>query len=135
VGVATIWTVFAMAYGLYYMAVGIMVLLGAAGAIKRKPIVHPTRQANDLMLALYKSGYFFPMIALAYVAGGTAMQFTRTVPLGLAILGGPVLGIAMFHLLLTKRYAWGLAFGLSYCALALRHFDAFVPLWSYHPHF
>lgn len=131
----TFWTAFAMVYGLYYVAVGMIVLLAAAGWIKRKPIVHPTQSANDLMLALYKSRFFFPTIAAAYVAGGLSMQLTRTVPLGLAILAGPVLGIALFHLFLSKRYVWGLAFGLSYVLLAMRHIGAFVPLWSYQPNF
>jgi hypothetical protein len=129
------WTTFEMAYGLYYLAVGLLVLAGTFGLIRRKPIVHPTQAANDLMLALYKSRYFFPMIAVAYVAGGAAMQFTRTIPLGLAILAGPVSGIALFHLFLSKRYAWGLAFGTAYAVIALRHIGAFAPLWSYQPAF
>ncbi len=130
-----VWSTFAMAYGLYYLAVGLLVLAGTFGLIKRKPIIHPTQEANDFMLALYKTRYFFPMVAVAYVAGGAAMQFTRTIPLGLAILAGPVGGIALFHLFLSKRYVWGLAFGISFIAIALRHIEAFVPLWSYRPGF
>ncbi|MEY4270674.1 MAG: hypothetical protein RLZZ58_1890 [Pseudomonadota bacterium] len=125
------WEVFGRFYGLYYLVVGTVVLLGRAGVIKSKPIIHPTQTANDFMLALYKTGYFFPMIAVAYIAGGVAMQVPQTLPLGLAILAGPVAGITAFHFFLSKRYAWGMAFGLSFAAIALRHMDAFVPLWSH----
>jgi hypothetical protein len=100
-----------------------------------KPWLTPPEpeRAKALTSALSSSGLVDPLIAATCLLGGLLLLLRRTAPLGIAVLAPLVVGIFLFHLVLTGDWIWGsLQMGLL-AILAWLHRSAFRPLWSYGP--
>jgi uncharacterized membrane protein YphA (DoxX/SURF4 family) len=78
--------------------------------------------------ALFKTGYFFPMLKGIEVASGLLLLSGRFVPLALAVLAPIVVNIAAFHLVLAPNPVMVvLLLGLE-LYLAWSYRDAFAPM-------
>jgi hypothetical protein len=119
-------------FGLFYAAVGVAILIFAIlGSASQPP--QPTPEAQAFMDALSSTGSFLnPLVAGTYIAGGLALVWQRTAPLGVALLAPPVAIIFWFHMNLSHQYYWGTLNAVWLLALAWAYRRAFVPLWSYH---
>jgi hypothetical protein len=62
------------------------------------------KAATPLEKAMAESLFMNPLLCLACLAGGGAMLFRRTTPLGIVILAPLVIIIFFFHLVTTKSY-------------------------------
>jgi hypothetical protein len=125
------WRLLRWLYAAYFMYVGFIVL----GKLLRGGVIHihePNAAAQAFSDALGASGFMHPTLAVCYLGGGAALLFHRTAPLGLAILGPPVVIILLFHIFLTGMILWGMGWAAAWLLMAWRYRNAFVPLISYH---
>ena len=87
--------------------------------------------AMDFFSALFKSGYFFPLLASTEVISGALLLSGMMVPFALALIAPVIVNIFMFHLFLAPG---GLPIAVVLVALeiilAWMHRDAFAPLFS-----
>ena len=117
-------------YGLFYAYIGgswfVHQLIGKAWVTPPEP-----ERAKALTSALTASGLVDPLISGACLVGGLLLLFRRTAPLGIAVLAPLVVGIFLFHLLLTGGWVWGSIHFLILVVLAWLHRSAFKALWSY----
>ena len=117
-------------YGLFYLYVGaswfVHRLIGKPWAV---PEENPDAQA--LVDAFAASGLVDPLIAATCMAGGLLLLPRRTAPLGIAVLMPLVVGIFLFHLVLTGNWPWGGVHLALLLVLAWCHRRAFAPLWHW----
>jgi hypothetical protein len=109
-------------YAAFFIAMGLMVagpLVLGIGA----PPPQPNPQAQAFVDALTRSRFIDPILAACYLAGGGASLWTRTAPIGLALLSPAVAIIVLYHLTLSGLWPVGLALGAVHTAL-LWHFRA-----------
>jgi len=87
--------------------------------------------AGDFLGALYKTGYFLPMIGVTQIIGGALLLAGMVVPFALALLAPVVVNIFLFHAFLAPA---GLPVALVVVALELilawMYRDAFAPLFG-----
>ena len=87
--------------------------------------------AMDFFGALFKTGYFLPMLASTEVIAGTLLLTGFVTPFALVLLAPIIVNIFMFHLFLAPS---GLPIGAVLAALeialAIMHRGAFAPLFS-----
>lgn len=123
-----VWPAFRSLYALYFLYVGIgivrMLVTDAPG------IVQPNPQSAAFMAALRGSGFMYPALAAAYLAGGLALIVPRTAPLGVILLAPVVTIILLFHLTLTGRIYWGGGWAIGLAALGWHYRSAYAGLWS-----
>lgn len=117
-------------FGVFYGATGVWVvvttLLRGEGPAQRTP------EAAALMDAIMKSGFMSYLIAASYIAGGFALLWRRTAPLGAALLAPPVAVIFLFHLTLSGQWIWGTLNALWLAALLWNYRSAYASMWR-HP--
>jgi len=116
-------------YGLFFFTTGLFV---AAFVLFR--LGSPPRQLNAeaqaFTDALTRARIIDPLIAISYLAGGGALLFRRTVPLGLILLGPSVVVIVAFHLVLDSLWGVALIIAGIYGLLAWESQKRFRPLWT-----
>lgn len=116
-------------YGLFFFTTGLFV---AAYVLFR--LGGPPRQLNAeaqaFTDALTRGRIIDPLIAISYLAGGGALLFRRTAPLGLILLGPPVVVIVAFHLVLDSLWFVALIVAAIYGLLAWEFRKRFRPLWT-----
>lgn len=125
------WRLLRWLFAAYFIYVGYLVF----GGLLRGVALHihqPNAAAQAFSDALDASGFMNPTLAMCYLAGGLALLFQRTAPLGLAILGPPVAIILLFHTFLTGMFAWGATWAFVWLLMVGRYRKSFIPLWSYH---
>ncbi len=87
--------------------------------------------AMDFFGALFRSGYFFPLLAGTEVISGALLLTGMMVPFALVLIAPVIVNIFMFHLFLAPG---GLPIAVVLVALevilAWMHRDAFAPLFS-----
>ena len=116
-------------YGLFFASTGFFIaafVLFGVGSEPRQ--INPEAQA--ITDALTNSRIIDPLIAVSYVAGGLALLFRRTAPLGLVILAPPVVVIVAFHFFLDSLWPVRLTVGAIYILLAFNFRARFAGLWK-----
>lgn len=88
----------------------------------------PTAQARAFAAALAATGFMSPALVICYVLAALALLRHRTAPLGLALLGPPVIVIFLFHTLLSGRILWGAGWAGIWLLLVWRYRAAFIAL-------
>ncbi len=87
--------------------------------------------AADFLGALFRTGYFLPLLGATQVVGGVLLLTGMMVPFALVLLAPVIVHILMFHLFLAPA---GLPVAVVVVALevilAWMHRDAFAPLFS-----
>jgi putative oxidoreductase len=87
--------------------------------------------AGDFLGALFRTGYFLPLIGATQVVAGVLLLIGLMVPFALALIAPVVVNIFLFHLFLAPA---GLPVALVVVVLELilawMHREAFAPLFS-----
>jgi len=112
-------------FALWYFGVGVI------GFVTNDAVKDAAQASTPLEKAMAESLFMNPLLCLACLAGGGAMLFRRTAPLGIVILAPLVIIIFCFHMVITKSYLWG---SLNLILLAVNAWQfrrGFYPLWSY----
>jgi hypothetical protein len=119
-------------YGLaaYFGLVGVAVLLYEAGLLP-EPSLEREPRASGFLRAMTDTGFLNHLLATSFIAAAAALVRHRTAPLGIAILAPSVVGIFLFHLMLSGRFLWGALWAIWLAALAWHYRRAFVALWTY----
>jgi uncharacterized membrane protein YphA (DoxX/SURF4 family) len=100
-------------------------VFGMNGFLHFIPMPPPQGPAGNFTMAMFVSGYFYPVAALQ-VAGGALMLIGRYVALGLVLLGPVIVNILLFHAFLAPS-GLPLALIVSFLSLFL--------LWAYRDRF
>ena len=95
-------TVIRIVYGALFL------VFGLNGFLHFMPVPQTTPEAGALLMAMGKSGYFFPMVKTLEIAAGLMLLSNRLVILGLTLLAAIVFNIFALHLFLAPA-SMGLA--------------------------
>ena len=96
--------------------------------IPNPPLPEP---ATDFFGAMFKTGYFIPMLATTEVVSGALLLTGIATPFALILLAPVVFNIFMFNLFLAPgNLAVPLVVAALELILAFLHRDAFAPLFS-----
>jgi hypothetical protein len=95
------------------------------------PLAPPTAAGRAFLGALMAASFFTPLLAAIFLAGGSALLFQRTAPLGIALLAPPMVVIFFFHIFLTGMVLWAGIWVGSLAVLAWGHRDAFKALVTF----
>ena len=112
-------------FALWYFGVGII------GFATNDAVKDAAQASTSLEKVMAETGFMNPLLCLACLAGGGAMLFRRTTPLGIVILAPLVIIIFCFHMVITKSYLWGSLNFFLLAALAWQYRRGFEPLWRY----
>jgi hypothetical protein len=108
--------------GLIFFVFG---LNGFLSFIPAPPLPEP---AAAFGLALFKSGYFLPMLKTIEIAAGVALLSNRFVPLALAVLAPIVVNIFAFHFFLGGGIVLPIGLIALELYLAWSYRDVFRPM-------
>jgi hypothetical protein len=122
-------TVLRILYALFFLRTGLFVAAFVLFGLGSEP-PRLNAGAQAFADALTRSKIIDPLIALSYLAGGAALLFRRTAPLGLILLGPPVVVIVAFHLVLDSLWGVALVVAAIYALLASDSRARFRPLWT-----
>ena len=114
-----------MIFACWYFGVGVI------GFITNSPARDAAEATTSLEKAMAQSLFMNPLLCLCCLAGGGALFFRRTIPLGIVILAPLVTIIFFFHVVITKSFAWGTLNLLWLAALTWRYRHGFDQLWNY----
>lgn len=114
-------TFFRILYGGWFAFWGIAPLLGVAPPPTTEPDALALLEAN-------RETFSMALAQASFVAGGLALLWTRTAPLGVAILAPTVTWILLFHWTLTDSYLWGAFWFGGLALLAFWYRKAYRPL-------
>ncbi|RYY27856.1 MAG: hypothetical protein EOP62_05160 [Sphingomonadales bacterium] len=120
------WSVARVLFGLFFIYAPIMILIEFGGQHPPETIPAAARFTD----ALNASGFMNPALIAALLAGGLAMLFDRSAPIGLLILASPIFVIGAFHWFLTHNYVWGSIWPIWFAALAWHYRHVFARLWE-----
>jgi hypothetical protein len=112
-------------FAAYYFGVGVV------GSITNDAVKDAANASTSLEKAMAESLFMNPLLCLACLAGGGAMLFRRTAPVGIVILAPLVIIIFCFHMVITKSYLWGWLNLLLLAANAWHFRRRFDHLWNY----
>ncbi len=118
---------FRLVFALYYFGVG---AYGLAVGNRERDLAEAT---TSLERAMAELGFMDTLLCVVCIAGGAALFFSRTTPLGIVILAPLVTIIFLFHTFLTHSFAWGALNILWLAALAILYRRGVAPLWNYKP--
>jgi hypothetical protein len=129
-----VWRLIRWIYGGYYICLGVASALQMMGVL---PEPHweqyMSTRAATFELAMENTHYLVQFIVLIWIASGVALLFTRTAPLGVALLAPVAVNILLADTLLDVEYLWGAAHTFPLFALAWHYRSAFTGLWNYAP--
>lgn len=120
------WMVARILFGLFFIYAPAMVIVQFGGQNPPETVA----AASDFAQALDRTGFMNPLIIVTMLAGGVAMLFDRTAPVGLIVLAPSIVVIACFHWFLTGQYMWGAVWPLWTALLAWRYRRVFARLWA-----
>jgi hypothetical protein len=105
------------------------VLFGLDGFLHFLPHPPAPTAAMNFAMALFATGYMFPLIKGVEVVGGLMLLSNRYVPLALALLAPNIVNILLFHVFLAPG---GTPLALLFLAaelfLAWSYRDAYAPM-------
>ncbi|MFK5855212.1 MAG: DoxX family membrane protein [Bacteroidota bacterium] len=78
----------------------ILVVFGLNGFLQFMPMPEMTAEAGELMGAMAKAGYFFPIIAIVEIIVGLLLLINKYTALALIVLFPIMLNAFLFHLFL-----------------------------------
>jgi hypothetical protein len=114
-----------LVFALWYFCVGII------GFVTNNASKDTAHAATAFEKALAETGFMNLLLCAACFAGGGALLFRRTAPLGLVILAPLVIIIFFFHIVITKSYIWGTLNLVWLITLGWHFRSAFRSLWNY----
>lgn len=120
------WTIARILFGAFFIYAPILILIEFGG--QNPPETVPA--AQHFAQALNESGFINPALIVDLLIGGVLMLFNRTAPVGLILLGPPILVITGFHWLLTHKYVWGSIWPVWWALLAWHYRHVFSRLWE-----
>lgn len=123
------WAVARVLFGLFFLYAPIMVIVVFGGDQPPETVA----AASHFTTALNDSGFMTPMLIAVLLAGGAAMLFDRSAPIGLILLAPPIAVITAFHWFLTGNRVWGSVWPLWFALLARRYRRVFARLWARSP--
>lgn len=94
---------------------------------------HPPEEveaAGDFTGALNRSGFMNPLLILSLLAGGVAILFDRSAPIGLLLVAPAITVIGLFHFVLTSSYIWGSIWPIWWGVVAWHYRFVFARLWA-----
>ncbi len=127
-----IWKVLRLLFGGYYFAVGIVFALTLLGMLQ-PPKLAISASSAAFQQALTSTGFVVPILIATYIAGGAALFFIRTAPLGLAILAPAVVMISLTDSILDTAYVVAVANLVVFLLLAWHVRAAYRPMWTFDP--
>jgi uncharacterized membrane protein YphA (DoxX/SURF4 family) len=87
--------------------------------------------AMDFFGALFRTGYFIPLLATTETVSGVLLLTGRLVPLALILLAPVIVNIFMFHLFLSPSgLQIAVILAILEVALAWMHREAYAPLFA-----
>lgn len=120
------WTIARVLFGLFFLYAPVMILIVFHGE-------HPPEgvpAAARFTQALNETGFMNPLLIAVLLAGGAAMLFDRSAPIGLLVLAAPIGVITAFHWCLTQDYVWGTVWPVWFGVLAWHYRRIFARLWQ-----
>ena len=127
-----IWKILRRLFGGYYLLVGVLFGLTLVGVLPPHRLAISPRSAA-FQQALVATGFVMPILIGTYIAGGAALFFVRTAPLGLALLAPAVVMITLTDSVLDTAYAVAAVNLVVFLALAWRLRAAYRPMWTFGP--
>ena len=119
-------------FGGYYLVIGVIFGLTQLGLMASpKLAVSPASAA--FQQALTATGFVMPVLIGTYILGGAALLWSRTAPLGLAMLAPAVVMISLTDTLLDTAYAVAAVNLAAFLALAWHFRTAYEPMWTFAP--
>ncbi len=91
----------------------ILVLFGLNGFLQFMPMPEMTAEAGELMGAMAKAGYFFPIIAIVEIIVGILLLINKYTALALIVLFPIMLNAFLFHLFLDIAGIGGAALAVT----------------------
>jgi hypothetical protein len=116
-------------YGLFFFTTGLFIAAFVLFRIGGPP-PQLNAEAQAFTDALTRARIIDPLISISYLAGGAALLFRRTAPLGLVLLAPSVVVIVAFHLVLDSLWFVALILAAIYGLLAWESRKRFRPLWT-----
>ena len=114
-------SIFRLVYAAWFVFWGTAPLLGVSPPPDGGGAAHELLEAN-------RGTFSMGLAQASFAIGGLLLVFSRTAPLGIAVLAPTVAWIFLFHLTLTGSVVWGSAWLAGLLLLAWWHRDAFRPL-------
>jgi len=111
----------------------IFFVFGLNGFFHFIPMPPPSGESGAFLMALFATGYMFPLIKGIEVIGGLLLLANRAVPFALVILAPIVVNIAAYHLVLEPGYGMVVTLGVLTTYLAYVHREQFAPLFATKP--
>lgn len=108
----------------------IFFVFGLNGFLHFIPMPPPSGESGAFLMALFATGYMFPLIKGIEVLGGLLLLANRAVPFALVILAPIVVNIAAYHLVLEPGYGMVVTLGVLTSYLAYVHREQFAPLFA-----
>jgi uncharacterized membrane protein YphA (DoxX/SURF4 family) len=103
-------------------------VFGLNGFLQFLPAPPPPEAAAAFAGALFKTGYFFPMLKGIEVTAGVLLLSGRFVPLALALLAPIIVNIALFHVFLAPNPVIPVLLLSLEIFLAWSYREAFAPM-------
>lgn len=108
----------------------IFFVFGLNGFLHFIPMPPPSGESGAFLMALFATGYMFPLIKGIEVIGGLLLLANRAVPFALVILAPIIVNIAAYHLVLEPGYGMVITLGVLTSYLAYVHREQFAPLFA-----
>ena len=119
------WAAARILVGLFFLYAPLMVIVQFGGQNPPETVA----AASDFASALDRTGFMNPLIIGTMLAGGGALLFERSAPVGLILLGPSVVVIAGFHWFLTGKLLWGSIWPIWFALLVWHDRAVFSRLW------
>ena len=119
------WRVARLLFAAFFLYAPLYIILAHGGHHPPEAVAAAGRFTH----ALDETGFMDPALIVVLLAGGTAMLFDRSAPIGLILLAPPIAVIAMFHWFLTRQYVWGSIWPIWLSLLAWHYRAVFARLW------
>lgn len=111
----------------------IFFVFGLNGFLHFIPMPPPSGESGAFLMALFATGYMFPLIKGVEVIGGLLLLANRAVPFALVILAPISINIAAYHIVLEPGYGMVVTLGVLSTYLAYVHREHFSPLFTSKP--
>ena len=126
------WNVLRWLFASYYLVAGLAVTLLLVGVIPTDDIPDFGKGINDLLAALFSTGYGMALLAATYTVSGGLILNNRTAHFGLITLSPVVLVIFLTHCFVEGGApVWGTMHLAILLVLAWRYRQAYLPLFNF----
>lgn len=111
----------------------IFFVFGLNGFLHFIPMPPPSGEGGAFLMALFATGYMFPLIKGIEVIGGALLLANRAVPFALVILAPIIVNIAAYHVILEPGYGMVVTLTVLASYLAYVYREQFAPLFGSKP--